>query len=141
MPYLKIYIHFVFSTKNRKPLLSSPELRSRVWQHIKANAKEKGIVIDHINGYNDHCHCLISLGSDQTVSKIAQLIKGESSFWINKNNLCKEKFEWQNDYFAVAVSESIIDKVRKYIRNQEEHHRYKSYEEEYQEFMKKYKFG
>ena len=116
-------------------------MRSRVWQHIKANAKEKGIVIDHINGYNDHCHCLISLGSDQTVSKIAQLIKGESSFWINKNNLCKEKFEWQNDYFAVAVSESIIDKVRKYIRNQEEHHRYKSYEEEYQEFMKKYKFG
>ena len=94
MPYVKIYIHLVWSTKNWKPHLDSEELRKKVWQHIKENAKEKNIFIDHINGHKDHCHCLISLGSDQTIQKIVQLIKGESSFWINKYQLTKQKFEW-----------------------------------------------
>jgi putative transposase len=140
MPYIKTYIHFVWSTKNRIPYLDSKELRQKVWFHIKENAKEKGIFIDYVNGYSDHCHCLVSLGSDQTIQKIMQLIKGESAFWINKNNLCKEKFEWQDEYFAVSVSESIIDKVRNYIKNQEQHHSKKSFEEEYNEFIDKYNF-
>ena len=111
-----------------------------MWHHIKENAKEKGIFIDFVNGYTDHCHCLVSLGADQTIQKTMQLIKGESSFWINKNKLCLDKFEWQDEYFAVSVSESMIDKVRNYIRNQEEHHRKQSFQEEYDEFMAKYKF-
>jgi REP element-mobilizing transposase RayT len=69
-----------------------------------------------------------------------QLIKGESSYWINKNRLTKEKFEWQNEYFAVSVSESMLDKVRDYIKNQEEHHRKKTFQEEYDEFISKYGF-
>ncbi|MDN5200597.1 transposase [Fulvivirgaceae bacterium BMA10] len=97
--------------------------------------------MDFVNGYHDHCHCLLSLGIDQTMSKVMQLIKGESSFWINKNNLCKRKFEWQNEYFAVSVSESMLDRVRNYIRNQEEHHRKKTFQEEYAALMKKYHFG
>jgi len=141
MPFIKTYIHFVFSTKKRQPLLNSADIRTQVWKHIKENARKKNIFIDHINGYNNHCHCLISLGSDQTISKIMQLIKGESSFWINKNGLCKEKFEWQDEYFAVSVSESMLDRVRNYIKRQEEHHKRKSFEEEYQEFMDKYGFG
>lgn len=141
MPFIKAYIHFVFSTKNRKPYLDSLELRTKVWHHILENTRKKEIYIDHVNGHVDHCHCLISLGSGQTISKIAQLIKGESSFWINRNKLCKEKFEWQNEYFAVSVSESMVDKVRNYIRRQEDHHKKKPFQEEYEEFMDSYKFG
>lgn len=140
MPYVKVYIHFVWSTKDRVPFLDSPELRKQVWQHMKDNAKQKEIFIDMINGYQEHCHCLISLGPDQTMSKIMQLIKGESSFWINKNNLCKQKFEWQDQYFAVSVSESVIDKVRTYIKNQEEHHQKSTFQEEYDQFIEKFGF-
>jgi len=140
MPYIKVYIHFVWSTKNRKPFLSTKELRETVWQHIKENAKEKGIYIDYINGYKDHCHCLVSLGIDQTIQKTMQLIKGESSYWINKEKIMNQKFEWQNEYFAVSVSESMVNKVRTYIKNQEKHHSTKSFQEEYEEFMGKYKF-
>lgn len=57
-----------------------------MWEHIRANARQKGIFIDFINGHEDHCHCLISLGPDQTIQKTMQLIKGESSFWMNKQN-------------------------------------------------------
>ena len=140
MPFIKVYIHFVWSTKNRIPYLDSIELRQKVWQHMRENAKEKGIYIDFINGYSDHCHCLISLGVDQNIQKIIQLLKGESSFWINKNKLTKEKFEWQDEYFAVSVSESIIDKVRNYIKNQEAHHSKKTFQEEYDEFFLRYGF-
>lgn len=100
-------------------------MRQKVWNHIRENAKEKGIYIDYISGYSDHCHCIISLGVDQNIQKIIQLLKGESSYWINKLNLTKEKFEWQNEYFAVSVSESLIDKVRYYVKNQENHHKKK----------------
>jgi len=126
MPFVKVMIHFEWSTKNRKPFLASSELRKKVWKHIKDNASEKKIFIDMINGYQDHCHCLISLGIDQSISKILQLLKGESSYWINKNSLCKEKFEWQDDYFAASVSESALPEVREYIKNQEDHHKTKS---------------
>ena len=103
MPFVKVYIHFVWSTKDHVPMLLSKEIRQKVWQHILENGKSKGIFIDFVNGYSDHCHCLISMGIDQTMSKIMQLIKGESSYWINKNKLCKGKFEWQDEYFAVGV--------------------------------------
>ena len=69
-----------------------------------------------------------------------QLIKGESSFWINKHQLTKQKFEWQDEYFAVSVSESVVDKVRNYIKNQEIHHAKKTFQEEYDEFIDKYGF-
>lgn len=130
MAYIKVYIHFVWSTKEWKPLLHSLEIRKAVWKHIRENAKEKGIFIDFINGYAEHCHCLISLGVDQTIEKVMQLIKGESSYWINKQNLISERFEWQDGYFAASVSESKIDHVRNYIKNQEEHHHHYSFVEE-----------
>ena len=140
MPYIKVYIHFVWPTKNREHFLDSPELRKKVWEHIKENARGKEIFIDTINGHQDHCHCLISLGADQTMSKIVQLIKGESSFWINKHKLSKKKFEWQDEYFAVSVSESVVDKVREYIRNQEEHHKKITFKQEYDQFIEKFGF-
>ena len=90
-----------------------------------------------MNGYVDHIHCLVSLGTDQTIEKIMQLIKGESSFWINKSDLCKTKFGWQDEYFAVSVSEANVPAVRKYIANQDEHHRRKSFSEEFEGFMRR----
>jgi len=140
MPFVKVYLHCVWSTKNRIPYLDTIELRQKVWNHIRENAIQKGIFIDFINGYSDHCHCLISLGVDQNIQKVIQLIKGESSFWINKSELTKEKFQWQEEYFAVSVSESVLDKVRNYIKNQEEHHKKKTFQEEYDEFILKYGF-
>ena len=140
MPFIKVYIHCVWSTKNRIPYLDTIQLRQKVWQHIRENAIQKGIFIDFINGYSDHCHCLISLGVDQNIQKVMQLIKGESSFWINKNGLTKEKFEWQDEYFAVSISESVVDKVRNYIQNQEIHHTKRTFQEEYDEFIDKYGF-
>jgi REP element-mobilizing transposase RayT len=136
MPWVKVWIHFVWSTKNRQPLLSD-EIRLKLFQHIRQNAEEKGIFIDFISGYVDHVHCLISIGTDQTIEKIIQLVKGESSFWINKNKLCREKFEWQDEYFAVSVSESVIDKVREYIKKQEEHHRKQTFKDEFETFLVK----
>ena len=140
MPFVKVYIHFVWSTKNRETYLETKEIRNKVWFHIKENAVKKGIFIDFVNGYSQHCHCLISLGIDQTISKIMQLIKGESSFWINKEGLTKEKFEWQDEYYGVSVSESMIEKVRDYIKNQEVHHSLKSYDDEIDELINKYGF-
>jgi putative transposase len=136
MPWVRVWIHFVWSTKARAPLLHD-EIRLKVFQHIRENARQKGIHIDFINGYVDHVHCLISLGTDQTVEKIMQLIKGESSFWINKNALCKTKFGWQDEYFAVSVSETNLEAVRRYIASQEEHHRSTSFDDEFEGFMKR----
>ena len=143
MPYLKIYIHFVWCTKKREPFLNTLESRQLVWKHIKENAIQKGIYIDFINGYEDHCHCLISLNINQSVDKVMQLIKGESSFWINKNrhlfpNLKGRKFEWQDEYFALSVSESVVYKVRNYIKNQEVHHKKKTFKEECDAIIEKY---
>ncbi len=140
MPFIKVYIHFVWSTKNRETCLSTKEKRQLVWQHIRENAKEKDIYVDCINGYSDHCHCLISLGVDQTIQKTIQLIKGESSFWINKHKITEQKFEWQDEYFAVSVSESMVEQVRNYIKNQEEHHKRKTFAQEYDEFILRYGF-
>jgi REP element-mobilizing transposase RayT len=138
MSWIRIWVHLVFSTKNRDPLLTTAELRNKIFLHIKQNAEAKDIWLDHINGHNNHIHCLISLGRDQSISKISQLIKGESSHWINKNNLTKTKFIWQDDYWAVGVSESHLKSIRSYIQNQEEHHRKISFDEEIDKFMKKY---
>ncbi len=69
-----------------------------------------------------------------------QLIKGESSFWINKNSLTENKFEWAEEYFGISVSESHLPKVRDYIKNQDLHHRIKTWKEEYDEFIEKYRF-
>ena len=139
MGFTKIWVHMVCATKKREPLLTK-EIRQEVFAHMKKNALDKNIYCDSVNGYIEHAHALLSLKSSQTISNVTQLIKGESSYWINKNNLTSHKFEWQDDYFAVSVSESEVDRVREYIANQEIHHQKTTYQEEYDEFMLKYGF-
>lgn len=140
MPFVKVYIHFVWSTKNRVPYLNSKEIRATLWQHIKENGEIKGIFIDFVNGYQEHCHCLVSLSTEQTISKIMQLIKGEAANWFNKQNFIEGKLEWQDEYFAVSVLESNLNIVREYIKNQEAHHGKKTFQQEYDEFIVKYGF-
>jgi putative transposase len=111
------------------------ELRRGVCKHIKENAASKMIHLDSVNGSADHLHALVSLGSDQTIAKIAQLLKGESSHWVNKENPQRLKFEWQDDYFAESVSRSALSSVQRYIADQDEHHRKKTFAEEFDEFL------
>jgi len=139
MSYVSIYIHLVWSTKYREKIITN-ELKPLLIEHIKSNAKEKGIFIDRINCVADHIHLIVSLTANQSISKIVQLIKGESSYWVNKNKLINRKFEWQDDYFAISISKSVLEKVRKYVENQEEHHRVKSFAEEFEQFIKNYDF-
>jgi len=139
MAFVKIMIHAVWGTKNREPFLTK-ELRPVVIEHIRQNAKNKGLFIDRLNGYTEHLHCLMGLNADMSIAKAMQLIKGESAFWINKQELTKHKFEWADEYFAVSVSESMLDKVRAYIDGQEEHHKRKTFQQEYEDFISTYKF-
>lgn len=137
MSFVKVMIHSVWGTKNRARILLS-EKRTILFSHIITNAKEKNIFINTINGEPDHVHCLFSLNADMALPKAMNLIKGEASFWANNENLIASRLEWADDYFAVSVSESQLSKVRAYIRNQQEHHRKISFEEEYKKFIQAY---
>jgi putative transposase len=117
MPYTKIIVHSVWTTYRRKPFLV-PEIKNEVIQHMKDNALLKGIHINALNGWSEHMHCLLSLGSKQNIAEVMQLIKGESSFWINKNKLARDRFGWQDEYYAVSVGEAQVEKVKAYIFNQ-----------------------
>jgi REP element-mobilizing transposase RayT len=139
MSFVKIMVHSVWGTKCRQPYLRK-EIRSSIIEHIKANAKLKGIYIDRINGYTDHLHCLMGLNADMSISKAMNLIKGESAFWINKQRLIVPKFEWADEYFAASVSESMLSQVRMYIDRQEAHHKKVSFQQEYDNFISKFNF-
>ena len=78
--------------------------------------KPKGFSIDFVNGHKEYCHCLVSSGAEQTISKVMQLIKGESACWFNKQGLINNKLQWQDEYFAVSVSQSLLNQVREYIK-------------------------
>jgi putative transposase len=139
MPYLKVWIHVVWATKNRQPVLTKT-IRDQLFPHIKNNGMMKMIHVDFVNGYTDHVHCLVSLAVDQTIARVVQQLKGESSYWVNQQKILTQQFEWQSEYFAVSVSESAINKVREYIKNQEAHHERKTFQHEYDEFIKRYGF-
>ena len=137
MSYTRIWIHAVWTTKNHSPYLTD-EKRKLVLSHIKENAKQKGIYIDQINGWTDHLHALISLGANQSLSEVMQLIKGESSHWINKNRIIPNRFSWQDDYYGVSVGQAERSMLRHYISNQEIHHRKTSFQEELTKFLQDY---
>ncbi|MFN9109659.1 MAG: IS200/IS605 family transposase [Bacteroidota bacterium] len=141
MPYIKVYVHFVWSTKNRYPYLNTRALREMVWNHILENGRGKDIFIDFVNGHADHCHCLVSMSMDQPMQKVMQMIKGESAYWINKNQLTTEKFEWQDEYYAVSVGISGLNRVREYIKIQEIRHGKKRRKKTLEALLKKFGFS
>jgi REP element-mobilizing transposase RayT len=137
MSYLKIWVHCVWTTNKRIPYLKDG-IKDDVIFHIRENAKLKGIYIDHINGHNEHLHALISLGGKQNISDIMQKIKGESSYWINKNKLTGLKFGWQDDFYAASIGIPQLEYLRKYIRNQEQHHQKIIFQEELDSIIEEY---
>ncbi|OYU94520.1 MAG: transposase [Bacteroidetes bacterium B1(2017)] len=139
MPHTKLLIHAVWATKNRKPLLNKSQM-NLLKKHMKEYAQTKNIYLLNVNGWLDHVHCLISLEPEQILSNVINLLKGESSFWINKNKICTEKFSWQNEYFAVSIGQSQFEAINNYINGQEIHHKKKSFEQEYDEFFEAYAF-
>ncbi len=140
MSFVKIWVRAVWATKNRVKILL-PDARTQICNHIHQNAKAKDFHIIEVNGYLDHLHCLMTLQSDWSIAKQMQMIKGESAYWVNKNGIMTQKLEWADEYFAASVSESNLNSVRNYIRNQEEHHRKISFEEEYAGFLKTFGFN
>ena len=139
MPHTRILIHTVWATKDRKPLMTM-DTKDAICGHIVDYSQSKGIYLLNINGWTDHIHCLISLSADQTVATVMQLLKGESAYWANRTLEFTEHFGWQDEYFAVSVSESQRVLVSQYITNQEKHHQTKSFADEYDEFMQQYSF-
>ncbi len=135
----KIWIHTIGSTKNRIPLINS-SVEKRIHHFISEQLREHGWPVRVINGMPEHIHCLFLLNPQKSIAEIIKQIKGSSSHFINQNNLIKEKFAWQTGYAAYSVSESVVDKVFEYIKSQKQHHRKKSTQQEYEEFLKLYGF-
>jgi len=139
MAYVKNWLHCVWGTKNRHPYLIG-DIKTEVIKHILDNAKSKNIYIDSMGGFTEHIHCLISLNPEMSLSNVIQLIKGESSYWINKKKITRFRFSWATEYFGLSVSESQLNNVRNYIRNQEEHHKRESWDDEYNKLITEYGF-
>jgi len=135
--YSKICIHYVFSTKYRKPIIK-PEFERSLWEYMGGIAREHGMAALRIGGTSDHIHALILLPPIIAVSKGVQLIKAGSSKWVNDHYFTDRSFRWQKGYGAFSVSESKIPAVISYIANQKKHHMEKSFQQEYLGFLIKH---
>ncbi len=135
--YNKIWIHAIWATKERIPLIHQ-NIEQTVYQFISEQLHEQGCPVRIINGMPDHIHCLFLLSPQKSIAEVIKQIKGSSSHFINYNNLIVEKFAWQTGYAAYSVSESGVEKVFAYIKNQKAHHQKKAFQQEYDEFIKLY---
>ncbi len=136
--YTQIYIHYIFSTKNREPLIL-PEYENRLWRYIAGIGKNHGIPVICAGGVADHLHLLVTISSTISVSKTIQLFKGNSSKWMNDIFYPDTReFQWQSGYGAFSVSHSGVEGVEWYIRNQKKHHEKMTFREEYIWFLNKY---
>ena len=118
MAFVNIAVHLVWSTYKRIPYLHSKAIRRQTWTHIYEYCHSTNIFIRAVGGYADHCHCLISLKKNQSVSEVIRLIKGESSRWINLNAGLEQKFSCQKKYYTIAVNRSAERTVMRYINRQ-----------------------
>jgi REP element-mobilizing transposase RayT len=135
--YLSILIHYIFSTKNRDKIIS-PEIQDRLWAYMGGIARENNMKALSISGVEEHAHVFLSLPATISIAKAIQLIKGGSSKWIHDTFPSCKDFAWQVGYGAFSVSISHIDETINYIKNQKEHHRHKTFQEEYLAFLKKH---
>lgn len=135
--YTKIWVHLVWGTHNHEKILTDKNIRKQLSHYFYEYSEIKKIYMKCNFVNSDHVHALIDLPTNISIEEVFHLVKGSSSNWINKE--VNYKFLWSKGYAAFSVSESNIDAVMKYISNQEEHHRIKSYTEEYEGFLKKHK--
>ena len=134
--YSALYYHIIFSTKNRTRWIT-PEIEERVWSYLGGIAREKGFTAIRIGGVEDHIHVIAGLSPAWAPSKAVQFLKGGSSIWIHDTFPKLAEFGWQDGYAAFSVSKSQLSDVVNYVARQREHHRIKSFQEEYRAFLDK----
>ena len=135
--FTQLYIHIVFAVKYRERLLTK-EMRDELYKYVSgiiANRKHKVIII---NGMADHIHILIGVNPNDKISDLIACIKRESSFFINDKKWFRGKFHWQDGYGAFSYGRSQLDDVYKYIANQENHHKMRTFKEKYIELLKRF---
>jgi len=135
--YTQIHIHAIFAVKYRQALIQK-EWKNELYKYVTGIIQNNNHKLLIINGMSDHIHILFGMKPSQSLSDLMQDIKGGSSKWINDQKLIQNKFTWQSGYGAFSYSLSQIPNVIRYIENQEEHHRKKSFLEEYDDILKKF---
>lgn len=135
--YVSNLMHCAFSTKERFPIIAK-ELECDLWPYIGGIARKNKMKAFAIGGTEDHVHSLLSLPATMSYAKAVQLIKGGSSKWVHDNFPNYRNFEWQEGYGAFSVSASQIKRTIAYIKSQHEHHRKKTFQEEFIEFLDRY---
>ena len=133
----RIWLHTIWATKERQPLIK-PEIEQKVYEFMREQLKQIGCPVRIINGMPDHVHCLFLLNPQKSVTEIVKQVKGSTSHFINEQNLIPQKFAWQTGYAAYSVSESQQEKVFQYIKTQKQHHSLKTFQQEFDEFLKAY---
>ena len=134
----RIWIHLVWTTKKRNPILHK-EVGQKLYKHlIDYSISTFNIKFERLNIQIEHVHGLIDLPTDVRLSDYMQKLKGESSFWINQNKLTKNRFSWQRGYGAYSVCASKLEAVKRYIQNQSNHHKKRTFNEEYERWKKEY---
>ncbi|MDD4734783.1 MAG: IS200/IS605 family transposase [Kiritimatiellae bacterium] len=134
MSYIKNIHHMIFSTKNREPLITSI-IRNDLYAYLGGIIREKNSQSIEIGGAFDHVHILVMIHQSISVADLVWEMKSASTRWINENKKITGYFSWQNKYASFSVSQSMVPKVREYIRNQVEHHSTKSFMEEFKSFL------
>lgn len=138
--HTRIFIHLIWATKSRERMLTK-DVRPMLRRQLADYARDNNIHCEALNAQMEHVQGLISLQSTQKIDDVVKLLKGESSHWINEQNLLRGKFSWQRGYAALSVSPSHVERLKLYINNQDEHHRRRTFAEEYPVILKKYGFS
>jgi len=133
----KILVHIIFSTKGRMPVIAR-EVRPELNAYIAGILKHLGCPSILVNSVADHVHILCYLSKTIALAKVIEEVKKASSKWIKPKAAALRNFHWQNGYGAFSVSQSNVEEVRRYIANQEEHHRLVTFEEEFRAFLHRY---
>jgi REP element-mobilizing transposase RayT len=135
----RVLIHIIFSTKNRFAFLTDEELRKRMHAYLAQIFKEQDSKAIEIGGTEDHVHVLCLLSRKYSISELIKLAKTNSSSWAKTLGGRCGKFSWQSGYGAFSIHESQIESVQTYIQRQIEHHRRKTFQEEYLEILREYR--
>jgi putative transposase len=129
MSYSKIWVHAVWGTKGRQPVLANG-FRQTLLDHFIDQGMKSGVEIELVNCWVDHVHCLLRLRPDQDIASVVKKMKREASQWINLQHLSGKRFSWSGDFYAASVSEGNLNGVKFYITSQERHHAHRTYREE-----------
>ena len=135
---VQIYVHIVFSTKNRAPYLQDRAVRDRLHAYLNGICENQGSPSLRVGGTKDHIHILCRLSKTLDVATLIRELKRDSSKWIKDENPRLADFYWQQGYGAFSVSPSHVDALIQYIANQEEHHRRETFQDEFRRLCKKY---